>query len=106
VDYTQLLIREALKNTGLKLSTIWNPCHKSRLNVLLKKKVLSRMVSVNNHVGSNQVRSKFFKTKPQSQEFFLSDGIIQLDIIQIVTRIMDDLGLLEASYQHFDLKQS
>jgi len=116
----QLLMKETFRNTGLMLSTIENPRHmisnkilrtflvpsftikflykdlsqKFRFGILLRMKVLkNRVVSINNHMRPNQLRSKFFKTKYHSQRIFLNNSIIQLGIIHSMTSIINDMGL-------------
>jgi len=59
-----------------------NSSHKSRLSIFLRKMVKSRMISINNDMRPNQIRSKFFKTKDHKQEFFSSDSVIQLGIVE------------------------
>jgi len=54
----------------------------------------SGVISIDNHMRPNQIKSKLLKTKDHSQKLFLSNSIVQLGIIQNVTNIIDDMGLL------------
>jgi len=84
-----------IPNLTVKLLQKQDPSHQSRFSILLRKKMRkSRVININNHMRPNQVRSKLFKIKDHNQTFFLSNSIVQLGIIQSVTSIIDDMGLL------------
>ena len=88
-----------IPNRTIKFLQKQDPSHKSKLSILLRKKVLkTRVISINNHMKPNQVRSKFLKTKYYSQKFFLSDSVMQLGIIQSVTSIINDMGFISIPY--------
>jgi len=122
VDSIQLLIEKALRNTRLTLLVIENPrqmvsykvlrtflilnftvkllqkqdpSHKFRFSILLRKMVLkSKVVSIENHIRLNEISSKLLKAKNHNPEFFLSNNVVQLGIIQSVTSIVNNIGLL------------
>jgi len=71
-----------ISNLTIKFLQKQDPPYKSRLSIRLRKKVLkSKVVSIDNHIRPNQVRSKLLKAKDHSQNFFLNESVIQLGII-------------------------
>ena len=65
------------------------------LSILLRKKVLqSKVISIDNYMRPNQVRSKLLKAKYHNKKLFFTNSIDQLGISQSVTSIIDDMEFL------------
>jgi len=72
--------------------------NESRFGVCLVKEVFeSGMISVDNLLGAQEIRPKFFNGKDNRKEFLLDGCVILLGLIKCLASIIDNIGLLVSS---------